>query len=182
MADVSKNDVSAMLSMLASASNLTFGKKTLVLDGKDWTGVELNQTLQGQIAKLQVSTAAHATCLKTVADHRSEDSTVIVPLVKALRAYVALLYGTNSQTYLDFGFAPPQKAKPSTETRSAALAQSRATRKARNTMGKKQRLAITGVVSPVTAVPAATSPSQPNTTTANVAAPSEPNGANGQSH
>jgi hypothetical protein len=171
-----------MLTTLEAAANQTFNKKTLVLDGKVWTGANLTQTLLGQIAKLQASAAAHATWLQAVADQRSEYSTVIVPLVKALRAYVALLYGTNSQTYRDFGFAPPQKAKPSTETRSAALVQSRATRKARNTMGKKQRLAIKGVVSPVTAVPVATSPSQPSTTTANVAAPSQPNGTNGQSH
>jgi hypothetical protein len=175
MSEVRKNDVSTMLIKVNTATSQTFAKKTLVLEGKPWTVGDITQAFQGQIAALHASDAAHAAWLKTVTDQRSQYKTVIVPLLKALRAYVALLYGTGSQTYLDFGFAPPKKAKPSITTQSAAMQQRLATRVARNTMGKRQRLAIKGVVQPVTAAPAATSPAQPGTSAA--ASTGQPNGS-----
>jgi hypothetical protein len=181
MSSVSKNDVSAMLTTVLGAVNTTLLKKTIVLEGEAWKETDIASALQGQIQALQASAAAHATWIKLVADQRQAYKTVIVPLLKALRNYIALAYGTNSQTYVDFGFAQPTKAKPSTETRAAALAQSRATREARGTMGKKQRLAIKGVVQPVTAQPVAPSPSTPSETTP-AASTSSPSGGNGSSH
>jgi hypothetical protein len=182
MATSSKNDVSAMLMIVKGAVNTTFAKKTLVLEGKAWKEADIVSAIQDQIEALQASDAAHATWIKSVADQRTSYKTVIVPLLHALRNYVALLYGTNSQTYLDFGFAPPTKAKPSTETRSAALEQSRATRKARGTLGKKQRLGIKGVVQPVTSAPTESSPSTPSATPATVASAVTPSSGSGQSH
>jgi hypothetical protein len=182
MSKIRQNDVSAMLRTAVSALQENFAQKTLMLEGKPWKEEDVVQAFQNQVAALQASTAAHTAWLKAVSDQKAAYTTVIVPLLKALRAYVATQCGTGSQTYLAFGFAVPQRGKPSTETRSTALLQSRATRKARGTMGKKQRLAIKGVVRPVTAAPAATSPSAPSATTATAASLSSPRGANGVSH
>jgi hypothetical protein len=179
MSKVSQNDLSMMLQAVVTALNdPSFSTKTVVIAGKIWKPKDLVQTFESQIDALQASNAAHQAWLQSVSDQRSAYA-AIVPLLKGLRAYLAALYGETSQTYRNFGFAPPQKAKPSTETRSAALQQSRATRLARGTMGKKQRLAIKGTV-PVTA-PAATSPSEPSTTTAPAASSSTANGS-GSSH
>ena len=173
MSQVRKNDVSAMLTTVISALDEGFAKETLFLEGKLWKEADVKQVFQDQLAALQASTAAHATWIKAVTDQREAYKTLVVPLLKALRGYVAAKCGTGSDTYLSFGFAVPQRSKPSSETQLAGVQQGRATRKARSTMGKKQRLAIKGVVSPVTA-PAATSPSTPST--------SAPSGSNGQSH
>jgi hypothetical protein len=182
MSQSKQSDVFRLLQTAIAATEQTFAKKTLILEGKAWKGEDVVQAFQDQVAALQASTAAHATWLKTVTDQRASYKTVIVPLLHALRAYVALLYGTGSQTYLAFGFAPPTKAKPSINTQTTALQQRRATREARGTMGKKQRLAIKGVVQPVTAQPAAPSPSTPSATPATAASTATPNGGNGQSH
>jgi hypothetical protein len=185
---IKKNDVSVAMQKIVTASEEHLGGKTVVLQGKLWKSADLVKALQGAIAALHATDALHASWIKAVADEKSTYKTAILPLIKALRAYIVATFGETSQVYIDFGFPQPKpRAKPSIETNSTALQQRRATRKARNTMGKKQRLAIKGVVQPVTAQAAATSPSPaapstPATTPATAANVAQPNGASGSSH
>jgi hypothetical protein len=95
-----------------------------------------------------------------------------------LRNLVANTYGSSSEAYDDFGFTAPRKGKPSAKTKAAAVDQVLATREARHTMGKKQRLAIRGVVTPQDGAAAATAPSS-TSATASVAPPSTTGVANG---
>jgi hypothetical protein len=68
--------------------------------------------------------------------------------IKSLLRRVALflrgVYGEASATLRDFGLAPRKKAKISAEKMSLTVAKRNATRKARRTMGKRQKRAIKG--------------------------------------
>lgn len=187
MSTVSKNNLSATLSAVLKGVTTTLLNKTAVLEAKAWKGKDIASTIQAQIDALQAADAAHATWLKLVADQRAAYTSVIVPLLKALRNYIANVYGTNSETYLAFGFVSPTKAKPSIPTQSAALEQRLATRKARGTLGKRQRLAIKGVVPPVTALPVVATPppasaAPPTAPLPPAASPGSSSGSNGTSH
>jgi hypothetical protein len=94
----------------------------------------------------QASAAAYKAWLQAVAKERATTKAINTPLLEALRHYVAAVFGTNSDEYLAFGFAPPKPRVKSPEAKVIGAAKMRATRKARHTMGRKQRLAITGAV------------------------------------
>ena len=68
------------------------------------------------------------------------------PVVRGLRNYILSLY-KDAATLADFGLVPrkPPKA-PLTTTAAEALAKRKATRVARHTMGRRQKLAIKGTV------------------------------------
>lgn len=71
----------------------------------------------------------------------------IIPTMFALRTYATGFYGTNSEAYTDLGFHHRARRRPSAMTAALATREATATRKARNTLGKKQRKKIRGVVS-----------------------------------
>jgi hypothetical protein len=62
----------------------------------------------------------------------------------AVKAYAVATFGAQSIELHALGFSVKKPAKPSAETRRAAVEKRLATRKARNTMGTKQRKAIKG--------------------------------------
>ena len=66
-----------------------------------------------------------------------------------LRDWVGSTFGATSQVAMDFGYAPKKKGSTSTQTKLHATLQSKATRKARQTLGSKQKEAIKGVVTAV---------------------------------
>ncbi len=79
---------------------------------------------------------------------------------KGLKAWVTAAFGPESQEALEFGFRPTKVTEKSAETKATAVLKLRATRKARNTMGKRQKEDIKGtIVAPAApAVPAVTAP------------------------
>jgi hypothetical protein len=80
-----------------------------------------------------------------------------------LKAWVLGRFGAGSVEASEFGFAPRKAPTVSAATRARAVEQNLATREARGTRGKKQRLEIKGVIPTPTAPAAPTTPS----TTAN---------------
>ena len=102
--------------------------------------------LQQQIDDIHASDAAHDAWLQAVAKQRTGYSDTVAPLVAAVRAYAVTAFGPTGDEYRALGFEPPRPRVTSPETKVVAAAKARATRKARNTMGSKQRLAITGAV------------------------------------
>ena len=75
-------------------------------------------------------------------EERLEDE--IKKLMSRVGPYLIVVYGEASQTLRDFGIAPRRKGKLSAEKMLVTIAKRNATRKARHTMGKKQRKAIKG--------------------------------------
>jgi hypothetical protein len=62
----------------------------------------------------------------------------------ALKAWVINQYGVESKEAHDFGFPPPKVPVRTVESKVTALARGEATRKARHTMGKKQKGKVKG--------------------------------------
>ena len=65
---------------------------------------------------------------------------------RALKAYVVNQFGVSSQEAMNFGFPPPKTAARSVDSKALAVARAKATRKARHTMGRKQKEQIKGTV------------------------------------
>jgi hypothetical protein len=78
-----------------------------------------------------------------------------------LKAWVLGRFGAGSVEASEFGFAPRKAPTVSAATRAHAVLQNKATRAARGTMGKKEKLDIKGVI-PTSTAPAA--PATPSTT------------------
>src|SRR5450432_1667137 len=66
----------------------------------------------------------------------------IKKLLKRVGLFLLSVYGDDSQTLRDFGIAPRKQPKMSVEKMLVTIAKRNATRKARHTMGSKQRKAI----------------------------------------
>jgi hypothetical protein len=75
---------------------------------------------------------------------------------RALKPWVANHFGEASREAHDFGFPPGRKGVMTAEQKARAVELGRATRAARHTMGKKERLAIRGTLPPE--APIATAP------------------------
>jgi hypothetical protein len=97
---------------------------------------------------------------------RSERTLVarVDPMALDLENYLRGLYGTTSTALVDYGLNPRAPRKPTPTTKVGAAQKSAATRKARNTLGKRQKAAIHGTVPvPVTPTAATASGSAPTT-------------------
>jgi hypothetical protein len=89
------------------------------------------------------------------------------PILLAYKRLVLAAFANATQTLTDFGLAPPKARAPLTvEQLAARAAKAKATRTARGTTSKKQKLAVKGnvtgvIVTPVTAPTEAKSPTAP---------------------
>jgi hypothetical protein len=148
-----------------------FGKtKSLLLKGVQVPVATIVSGLSKSISAGVDTDAKRVLYLEAAKTSRKADA-AIDPIVVTL---VDFLQSTMSAKALgDFNLQPKTRATPDVATLAAANAKRAATRTARNTMGKKERLKITGTT-PATTVTAKTSASPASPTT-----PS--NGGNGSS-
>ncbi len=84
-------------------------------------------------------------------------------IVSAVRTYARVMFAAKPDILSDFGIAPTRRHVRDTEERAQTLAKVRATRKARGTLGKKERAKIHGepvdpATPPTPIAPAATPP------------------------
>ncbi len=148
---------------------VTFGDAT-------YTAANIVQTLQGLADAFAPVNAAHASVTDTVAALRAMEAKV----APFLRAYTSFLRATfsNAAQLGDFGLQAPKARTPvATETRVVATAKSKATRIARGTTSKKQKLAVSGdvtgvIVTPVTRPAPAAPPATPAGPASTATAPS----------
>jgi hypothetical protein len=176
-----KNDVTAGYQQVITGLNTYLANRTLNLNGKPVTSKAAVAIIQQQIVAMQASTAAHTAWLQSVAKERAASTATVAPLLAALRHYVAAVFGPTSDEYLAFGFPPPKARTKSPVAKVIGAEKLRATRKARNTMGSKQRLQVIGTVpSAITlavgitpSAAAAPAPAQP-VAPASGAAPAQP--------
>jgi hypothetical protein len=73
---------------------------------------------------------------------------------RALKAWVRGEFGVQSAQASDFGFPPPKKPAMTADQKALAVARGKATRKARRTMGKRQKEEIRGTIAPPVDSPA----------------------------
>jgi hypothetical protein len=121
--------------------------------GTSTTTASLVQLFQSLIDAMTAVDKAHVTLKDALAAlHQAE--TTVGPTMMATRRIVQGMFAGVVATLGDFGLQPPKAHKPlTTEQRAAAKAKAAATRKARGTTSKKQKLAIHGDVQGVTITP-----------------------------
>jgi hypothetical protein len=163
--NTSKASALTRVQALIAGTQKHFPNGQFTLGGASYTSATLVQAFQGLVDAFAPVDAAHAKVRDTVAALRATKAKV-APL---MRAYLSFLRGTfsNAAQLSDFGLpAPKAQTALVTEKRVAATVKLRATRKARGTTGKKQKLAVKGDVAgvnvtPVTHAQSATPPATP---------------------
>ena len=128
------------------------GSAVLTLGGVSYKVKDMQRMLQDHVDAQDAADALRAKW-QTATSVARVKAAKVVGLLPALRAHLLSAYGGSSQIVADFSFTP----KPRTTTvaaQAAGVAKRLATRKARGTMGKKQKAKITGVVAPVVTAPA----------------------------
>jgi hypothetical protein len=118
---------------------------SLPLASSTYTMAALVQLIQSRIDAANAVVNAKANWLDAVATYGTLN-TKVTEVARGLRQYVINVYGQNSPVLADFGFTPPRRATLTPEEAVARSLKAAATRKARGTMGKKQKAKIKGTV------------------------------------
>jgi hypothetical protein len=120
----------------------------VTIAGRTMTAAELLALIQADIDASGASVHAYATWLTRVQEER-ESHRAIAPVLRALTASVLSRVGDTvdvGRELASFGLAPRKLPARTAEAKAAAAEKGKATRAARGTMGKKERLAIKGTV------------------------------------
>jgi hypothetical protein len=152
--------------LIAGVAKHMTGVTQVPLAGASYTPAELTAKLN-QVVQLRtdVDTAKAQAQAKLAAE--TADMPALRVLMDALMSYVKAAYGTKPDALADFGLSPKAKATPTVEAKAASAAKRASTRKARGTMGSKQKKSVKGdvvgiTVTPITAAkPSVTAPSSP---------------------
>ena len=143
--------------------------QTFVLPSGTYSQDELVGAIRDRIAASEATKSSKNTFHASVQNERQAEA-AFRPIRKGMQQYVASRYGADSVKMAEFGFTPVKARKTDVRTKVGALDKAAATRLARHTMGKKEKLAIHGAVPATTTAPSApASPAAP--------APSAPSGA-----
>ena len=117
----------------------------IAIDGTLYEAAEVTAIFQryldaraALVARRADDKAALARCREADAVRRATD--------KALAPWVANRFGANSPQAHEFGFPPPKAREMTVRDKAHAVVERMATRKARHTMGSRQRKAVKGVV------------------------------------
>jgi hypothetical protein len=142
---------------------------SFTLGGVAFTEASLTQELQS-LADAMAKRDAADTGAKDARKAVKDTTAKVGPLMRDFKRIVLAAFESNAQTLADFGLLPPKVRKPlPAEKRAAATAKVRATRKARGTTSKKQKLGVRGNVTGVEVIPitqpASPSPAQPASST-----------------
>ncbi len=144
-----------------------------------YTAASMTQILQGLVNALTALNAAHVQ-LKAAGLTFTEIDSQVAPLIRDYKRFVLGMFGTAPATLADFGVQPPKAHAPLTsEQRAAATAKMRATRAARGTTSKKQKLTVKGDVKSVIITPVTSSTAPAPTAPPAVPAPTAPASSSG---
>jgi hypothetical protein len=145
------------------------GTASITVGGKLYKAKDLQAQFQAEMDAAKETQSAKTAYLQATLAERTVTKQV-TPLYKALRSYLIGLYGASSAIVADFGFTP-KNGTVDVATKAAAIEKRAATRKARGTMGKRQKLEVTGTV-PATTNGAASAPVVADGATPKAATPS----------
>jgi hypothetical protein len=173
----SKAAALARVLALIAGTKQHFPNGSFTLGSVTYTTASLVQDLQ-DLADTMHQADAIAASAKDARKARRDKTAKAAPVLRDYKRFLLAAFSNATQTLADFGLEPPKAHKPlSTEKRAVATAKMRATRTARGTTSKKQKLAVKGnvtgvVVTPVTE-PAASHPPASNASSAPPAAPTK---------
>ena len=156
---------------ISEGVNKHFSKvKSLTVGGDEYTPKSLLAVLTAEDDASLAVDSTRAQLEAQVVTHRSAKATAAA-LRSALKVYILGTYGKKAVQMLgDFGMnAPKTPGARTVDEKSTAIAKTLATRAARHTMGKKQKLLVTGVVSSTATTAETSSSSAPAAAPAQVA-------------
>jgi hypothetical protein len=135
------------------SGSFTLGNTVLTADA-------LVQLFTSLVSAITAVDAAEASAKDAVTALRGIEAKV-APVARDYKRFLLTTFGTAAQSLADFGLQPPKARTPmTTEQKAAAAAKARATRAARGTTSKKQKLAVSGNVTGVQITPV-TAPAEP---------------------
>jgi hypothetical protein len=152
---------------LEAALDTYYPKGSFVIDGKTYKTSDIVGLLEEEDTLIAAAVTARAAWQTAAGAARSRIAANDKMRIELKAALKSLLGTTNASKLQEFGFPVRARAVVDAPTKAEAAQKAKATREARGTLGRKQRLAITGAI----ASPAATPSSTP--------APVAPPGANG---
>jgi hypothetical protein len=156
----------ARVQAIIAGTTKHFPNVSFTIGSTVYTAASLIQAFQGLASAMTARNAAQAGAKDALAAEQAAE-TQVGPILLAYKRLVLATFASATQTLADFGLAPPKARTPfTTEQLAVRAAKAKATRTARGTTSKKQKLAIKGnvtgvTVTPITAPTAATpSPAQ----------------------
>ena len=143
----------AHVQALIAGTSKHFPNASFTFEKTAYTTASLVQGLQGLADAIAAVLAAHASVTDALAKLAPVEASMS-PVIGAYVRFIRVTLGNAAQDLADFGLAPPKVRAPRTsEQNAAAAAKARATRKARGTTSKKQKLAVKGNVTGVNITP-----------------------------
>ena len=142
-----------------------FPNGSFTLGNTTYTSTSLVQVFQGLVSAMQARNVAETGAKDALTAEQAAQAQV-GPILRAYERLVLVTFAGATQTLADFGLAPPKARTPLTAQQLATrAARAKATRTARGTTSKKQKLAVKGdvtgvVMTPVT-LPTAATPASP---------------------
>lgn len=127
------------------------------LGGTTFTPTSLVAFIQSRIDAANAVAVAKANWLNAVKTYDAINAQATV-VVRELKAMVIATYGSGSQKLADFGFNAVVRTPLTPAQKVERAAKAAATRKARGTMGAKQKKAITGATAAAASPPASPTP------------------------
>ena len=116
---------------------------TMYLGKTEFTPATLSAFFQKRIDAINLIVTTKAAWLAAIAAYHTLDQQSAL-VTRDLRNFVIAAFGADSEKLQHFGFSAPKKAQLSDEAMRAAVLKRLATRKARGTLGPRQKAAITG--------------------------------------
>ena len=132
------------------------GVDTIEFDSVSHARTDLVARVQAILDAIAGVKAARTTLSQAVASQKAAIAQGRL-LRSGLKRFLQAKYGPTSPKLQEFGFAPARTPKTPLKAKAEGKAKAAATRLARGTKGKKQKLAIKG-----TSTPSATAPTGPN--------------------
>ena len=172
---LNKTTALALNKKIAEGVDKHFSKvKSLTVGGTTYTPKDLLAVLNAENDASSAVDSTRTQLVDQVATHRTA-KVKAAAVRSALKVYILGTYGKKAVQMLgDFGMsAPKATGKRTVETKVQAVAQAKATREARHTMGKKQKASIKGTV-PTAATAQTPSSNAPAATPVQVAQAPQP--------
>ena len=119
------------------------GVASVIINGVPVAPARLADLYQRRLDASQETARAHAAWITCVRQER-EAVRALHPLDVGFVQYLHMLYGRQATLLADFALEPRKIGRKTVATKLAAADKMRATRKARRTMGKKQKAKIKG--------------------------------------
>ena len=145
-----------LLKLQRGIAQVLVGGKTIPFQGKTADATTLGPLIANALGFFEDVHAKKSSYSESVTTRVSQEPSV-KQLVKDIRNGAVAQFGESSSDFKDLGFTPRKKNSELTpEQKQLKVERLRATRKARGTVGSRQRLAIKGVVDPTPPVAGST--------------------------